>query len=85
MAAGQKADEKGPVFAAINGESILIHRNTWVQLPMKYLPVFSDAMTSEVVIQEGGKSIVRDVPRFNYEIRSLSDGKPKENKMPIGF
>lgn len=85
VSAGQKADEKGPVFAAINGESILIHRNTWVQLKTKFLPIFTDAITSEVVILDDAKSVVRDVPRFNYEIRSLSDGKPKDGKAPIGF
>lgn len=85
VAAGQRADEKGPVFAAINGESILIHRNTWVQLPMKFLAVFKDALTSEVVIMDDANSMVRDVPRFNYEIRSLSEGKPKEQKLPAGF
>lgn len=85
VAAGQRADEKGSVFAAINGESILIHRNTWVQLPMKFLPVFRDALTSEVVIMDDARSMVRDVPRFNYEIRSLSEGKPKESQLPVGF
>lgn len=85
VAAGSRADEKGPVFAAINGESVLVHRNTWVELPLKFLPVFKDALSSEVVVMDDGKSIVRDVPRFNYEVRSLSEGKPKEQKLPVGF
>ena len=84
--AGSRPDEKGPVFAAINGQSVLIKRNHWVQLPTSYLPVFEDALSSEVVVSEDGKSsVVRDVPRFNYEVRSLAEGKPKETLLPRGF
>lgn len=83
---GSRPDEKGPVFAAINGESVLIKRNHWVELPTRLLPVFEDAVSSEVIIDSDGKnSVVRDVPRFNYEVRTVSQGKPKENQVIKGF
>ena len=83
---GSRPDEKGPVFAAINGESVLIQRNHWVELPTRLLPVFEDALSSEVIIDNDGKnSVVRDVPRFNYEVRTASQGKPKENQVIKGF
>ena len=84
--AGSRPDEKGPVFAAVNGESILVQRNAWVQLPEKFLTVFKDAISSEVIIADDGKSSrVRDVPRFNFDVRSLSEGKPKDSNLPRGF
>lgn len=83
---GSRPDEKGPVFAAVNGDSVLIKRNHWVELPTHFLPVFEDALSSEVIIADDGKSsTVRDVPRFNFEVRSISDGKPRESNLPKGF
>lgn len=83
---GSRPDEKGPVFAAINGDSVLIQRNHWVELPTHFLPVFKDALMSEVLIADDGKSSsVRDVPRFNFEVRSISEGQPRESNLPKGF
>lgn len=83
---GSRPDEKGPVFAAVNGDSVLIKRNHWVELPTHFLPVFEDAVSSEVIIDADGKnSTVRDVPRFNFEVRSRSEGRPKDEQVLRGF
>ena len=78
VAAGSSALEQADVFASLNGESILIKRGHWIKLKKKFLPVFRDAIITMVEITKEGDKVARDVPRFNYSVRSLEEGMPPE-------
>ena len=77
VAAGASPSEKGPVFAALNGDSIQIKRGAWVKIRRKYLPLFEDAVVTEVELDANAQiKGLRHVPRFNIHTRSLEEGVP---------
>lgn len=80
VASGEGKMGKSPMFASLNGESILVKRGEWVQLKKKFLGMLQDAVVTEVDQDREGEKTLRDVPRFNYQVRSLSEGKPKESQ-----
>ena len=77
--AGSQEHEKNDVFAALNGEAILIKRNHWVKLKSKFLKIFEDAVQTEVYLEDD-EAKIRNVPRFNYMTRSLEEGLPKSDR-----
>ncbi len=78
VAAGEGKLGKAPLFAALNGESILVQRGRWVKLKKKFLNVLQHAIVTEVEQDKDGEKTLRDVPRFNYQTRSLEEGQPVE-------
>ncbi len=78
--AGSQEHEKNDVFASLNGETMLVKRNHWVQLKSKFLPVFEDAVQTEVYLDDDDEPQIRDVPRFNYLIRTLAEGIPQHER-----
>ena len=77
--AGSQEHEKNDVFAALNGEAILIKRNHWVKLKSKFLKIFEDAVQTEVYLEDD-EAKIRHVPRFNFMTRSLEEGLPKSDR-----
>ena len=69
----QKAGGDAPVFAALQGQSIMVHRNTWVPLPKKYLSCFKDAVETVMTMLEDGSNKISHVPRYNYQVKPLTD------------
>lgn len=84
VSAGTSKSEKAPVFAALNGESVLIHRNTWVKLKKKFLPCFEDAVITLVEVGKDGEKELRHAPRFNVSVRSIEEGIPQERSGAVG-
>ena len=78
IASGATALEKADVFAAVNGDSILIKRGSWVKIRKKFLPVFRDAITTVVEV-DGDEKTIRHVPRFNISVRTLAQGLPGDD------
>lgn len=77
--AGSQPHEKDDVFAALNGETMLVKRNHWVKMKTKFLPVFEDAVQTEVYIEDDEPKL-RHVPRFNYMTRTLTEGIPQHER-----
>ena len=69
----QKAAGDAPVFAGLQGQTIMVHRNTWVPLPKKYLPCFRDAVETIVTTLKDGTTRTSDVPRYNFQIQPLTN------------
>lgn len=84
VSAGTSKSEKAPVFAAVNSESVLIHRNTWVKLKKKFLPCFEDAVITLVEVGKDGEKELRHAPRFNVSVRSIEEGIPQERSGGAG-
>lgn len=80
VSAGEGKLGKAPLFAALNGESILVHRGKWVKLKKKFLNVLNDAIVTEVEQDREGEKTLRDVPRFNFQTRTLAEGHPVDTK-----
>ena len=72
---------KAPVFCSINGESCLVKRGEWVKLKKKFLNVLQHAVVTEVEQDLSGEKTLRDVPRFNYQFRSLEEGHPVDTSI----
>ena len=73
LMADQNIGGDAPVFAALQGNSIMVHRNTWVPLPVSFLPCFSDAVETVVTTLKDGSTRTNDVPRYNFMVLPLTD------------
>ena len=83
----QRIGGDAPVFAALQGNSIMVHRNAWVPLPSKYMPCFRDAVETVVTTLKDGSTKTSDVPRYNYQVKPLVDidTPPDEGMIEAGF
>jgi hypothetical protein len=74
---------KEPIFAQLNGESILIPRNEEVEIDVKWLHgVFDPATATEYDHGPEGRGIARPrtVPRYPYQIVSIVETGTADQK-----
>ena len=69
----QRAAGDAPVFASVNGKTVMVHRNKWVPLPKTYLSCFRDAVETVVTTLKDGSTRLSQVPRYNFQTRPLTD------------